>query len=33
MKKAAAIDIAAVSKIYGSTTAVDNISLKVAAGT
>lgn len=33
MKQAATIDIAAVSKIYGNTTAVDNISLKVAAGT
>jgi putative spermidine/putrescine transport system ATP-binding protein len=33
MKQAAAIDIAAVSKLYGTTTAVDTISLKVAAGT
>ncbi|MBB4952304.1 putative spermidine/putrescine transport system ATP-binding protein [Agrobacterium vitis] len=33
MRKASAIDIAAVSKIYGTTIAVDNISLKVAAGT
>ncbi len=33
MNKAAAIDIAGVSKIYGSTTAVHNISLKIPAGT
>src|ERR1044072_2668191 len=33
MSKAAAIDIASVSKIYGKTTAVDSINLKIPAGT
>jgi putative spermidine/putrescine transport system ATP-binding protein len=33
MSKAASIDIASVSKIYGQTTAVDDISLKIPAGT
>lgn len=32
MSKAAAIDIASVSKIYGTTTAVHAISLKIPAG-
>jgi putative spermidine/putrescine transport system ATP-binding protein len=32
MSKAAEIDIASVSKIYGKTTAVDAISLKIPAG-
>jgi putative spermidine/putrescine transport system ATP-binding protein len=33
MSKAAEIDIASVSKVYGKTTAVDNISLKIPPGT
>src|SRR6476620_2948983 len=33
MSKAAEIDIASVSKIYGKTTAVDSINLKIPAGT
>jgi hypothetical protein len=32
MNKAAEIDIVSVSKIYGTTTAVDTISLKIPAG-
>ena len=33
MGKAAEIDIVSVSKVYGATTAVDTISLKIPAGT
>src|SRR6187551_1444020 len=33
MSKAAEIDIVSVSKVYGATTAVDSISLKIPAGT
>ncbi|TIP97493.1 MAG: Fe3+/spermidine/putrescine ABC transporter ATP-binding protein, partial [Mesorhizobium sp.] len=33
MSKAAEIDIVSVSKIYGATTAVEDISLKIPAGT
>ena len=33
MSKAAEIDIVSVSKVYGATTAVDAISLKIPAGT
>ncbi|TIT92314.1 MAG: ATP-binding cassette domain-containing protein, partial [Mesorhizobium sp.] len=33
MSKAAEIDIVSVSKVYGATTAVEDISLKIPAGT